>query len=206
MLFDDEPQNLTDEAAEEPTDKDYPEIILEPLHVLDRLCLKWKLYGLTTPAAPPAQEPPMPAAAPSAPPQEPLIPPSAAFGIHRPPTSHPPTGYLRLLGLLSSGSPWECSISLSNMDRHGGLTLGRDPALCEVVLQEPSISRRHVRFEYINGSVVVTDQNSTNGTFINGRRLNMYEERIALADNSILTLGDISLRVEIFATDSIYIS
>lgn len=211
VLFDDEPQNFNEEDAPETPDTNYPEVMLEPLHAMDRLCLKWHLNGLTTPPTPDKEPPaplPMPAAPlppasrpPSAPPQ--MYPPMGAAGL--PPSSRPQSGYLRLLGLLSTGRPWECSLPLADMARTGGITLGRDPSCCEVVLQEPGISRRHAVFERFNGSVTVTDQNSTNGTFLNGRRLTAYDGRVPLQDGSILSLGDVSLRVEIFTPNGAYI-
>lgn len=209
VLFDDEPQSAADDEGGELAEPDYPEILLEPLHVMDRLCLKWGLHGLSIPAPPRDPEPEE-----EAPPPSPLSDASDSsrtpsgsvpMGPGQPSSSRASVGYLRLLGLLSGGSPWECNIQLSTMARQGGIILGRDPACCEVVLQEPSISRRHVVFEYLNDQVVVTDQNSTNGTYVNGHRLGSYHTRVPLADNSVLTLGDISLRVEIFAANNMYL-
>lgn len=226
VLFDDEAAHTAEEEHTEKADQNYPEVMLEPLHVLDALCLKWKLDGLTTPPPPP--EPEAPAAAPalpaSPPAPSPMAPPMgmnaplAPMGMQAPPMmppmgmppALPPSsrqagGYLRLLGILSTGVPWECSLPLADMARQGGLTLGRDPSCCEIVLQEPSISRRHVVFEYLNNRVVVTDQNSTNGTFLNDRRLSLYEARMPLQGGNILKLGDVSLGVEIFAANGTYI-
>lgn len=215
VLFDDEPQNFGDEEQLETPDANYPEVMLEPLHTLDRLCLKWHLTGLTAPpSSASAQEEPAPVA-PAPPPSTPTPaaqPPSTPqrayaqppYAAAPPPSSRPAGGYLRLLGLLSTGRPWECSLPLVDMQRAGGMALGRDPSCCEVLLQEASISRRHAIFEYINGYVVVTDQNSTNGTFLNGRQISSYEGRVPVQDGYILTVGDISLRVEIFAANGNY--
>ncbi|MBV9333325.1 MAG: FHA domain-containing protein [Candidatus Eremiobacteraeota bacterium] len=41
----------------------------------------------------------------------------------------------------------------------------------EIVLRDPEVSRRHARFETQNGVVYVEDLKSSNGTFLNGRRL-----------------------------------
>ncbi|HET6276424.1 MAG TPA: FHA domain-containing protein [Candidatus Cybelea sp.] len=40
-----------------------------------------------------------------------------------------------------------------------------------VVLRDPEVSRRHVRFDGQNGIVYVEDLKSRNGTFLNGRRI-----------------------------------
>jgi hypothetical protein len=41
----------------------------------------------------------------------------------------------------------------------------------EIFLRDPEVSRRHVRFEAQNGVVYIEDLKSSNGTFLNGRRL-----------------------------------
>jgi len=41
----------------------------------------------------------------------------------------------------------------------------------EVFLRDPEVSRRHARFETQNGVVYLEDLKSSNGTFLNGRRL-----------------------------------
>jgi eukaryotic-like serine/threonine-protein kinase len=50
------------------------------------------------------------------------------------------------------------------------LILGRVPG-CDMVINNPRISKRHCRIERINGQIVVTDLHSTNGTFLDSYRL-----------------------------------
>lgn len=50
------------------------------------------------------------------------------------------------------------------------LLLGRVPG-CDMVLNNPRISKRHCRIERVNGQIMVTDLHSTNGTFIGTQRL-----------------------------------
>ncbi len=50
------------------------------------------------------------------------------------------------------------------------LELGRDRGT-EIVLRDPEVSRRHARFEGQDGIVFVEDLKSSNGTFLNGRRV-----------------------------------
>jgi pSer/pThr/pTyr-binding forkhead associated (FHA) protein len=53
----------------------------------------------------------------------------------------------------------------------GRLTLvGRDRA-CEICLDSSRVSRRHCCLAFTNGEVLVRDLGSTNGTRINGRRV-----------------------------------
>ncbi len=51
-----------------------------------------------------------------------------------------------------------------------GGEVGRDPR-CAIVLDDPTVSARHARLEYRDGVWRVTDLGSTNGTFVNGRRV-----------------------------------
>src|SRR5580693_2353253 len=50
------------------------------------------------------------------------------------------------------------------------LVIGRLPE-CAVVLGDTNISRRHAQVAMDDGAVVVSDLGSTNGTFVNGRRI-----------------------------------
>jgi hypothetical protein len=72
------------------------------------------------------------------------------------------------------------------------LTLGKDPGMCQVVFPETltEISGMHCGFTYdaATHSVFVEDKNSTNGTFVNKRRLNKGE-RVRLHNNDIVGLA-----------------
>ncbi len=51
-----------------------------------------------------------------------------------------------------------------------GVTLGRS-SRCDVVLDDPNVSRRHAELRPRGGSWVLTDLGSTNGSSVNGRRI-----------------------------------
>ncbi|HVR45492.1 MAG TPA: FHA domain-containing protein [Candidatus Binatia bacterium] len=57
-----------------------------------------------------------------------------------------------------------------SFDGRPPLELGRDKGT-EIVLRDPEVSRRHARFESQDGVVFVNDLKSSNGTFLNGRRV-----------------------------------
>lgn len=72
--------------------------------------------------------------------------------------------------------------------RGGTATIGRSPEL-EVVVDHPSVSRVHARVTEHDGAWVVRDLGSTNGTFVNGRRI----KQAALADGDRLAVGEVGL-------------
>lgn len=75
-----------------------------------------------------------------------------------------------------------------------GLTIGRHPSLCERVLEDPSVSRRHLRLGLRNGELVAEDVNSLNSTLLDGQKLAPFQA-VVLRDGQTLTLGRIQLRV-----------
>lgn len=57
------------------------------------------------------------------------------------------------------------------------LIVGKMPAQADVVLEESVVSRVHAKLERRQDGYFITDQNSTNGTYVNGERLEAYECR-----------------------------
>ena len=70
--------------------------------------------------------------------------------------------------------------------------VGRDKG-CDVQIDDPSVSRRHVAFERRGGDWLVVDQGSVNGSFLDGKRVG----EAPLRDGQRLRLGSVELRVEI---------
>jgi FHA domain-containing protein/uncharacterized protein DUF1707 len=80
------------------------------------------------------------------------------------------------------------------LDWSGGqreLIVGRHRS-CDVVLSDPSVSRRHARLVFRDGSWVLQDLESTNGTLVNGEPVG----RCALRPGDRLALGDQQLRID----------
>lgn len=75
-----------------------------------------------------------------------------------------------------------------------GVTLGRHPALADHVIDEPSISRRHLRIGLSEGGLTVEDLNSLNGTLLDGTDLPAYKAAV-IGGGRELTLGRIALRL-----------
>jgi serine phosphatase RsbU (regulator of sigma subunit) len=67
--------------------------------------------------------------------------------------------------------------------------IGRDPDL-DVCLRSQAISRRHAQISCVHGDYFVEDLGSTNGTFLNGKRV---ERRMLLAAKDRLRVGEYNL-------------
>lgn len=76
-----------------------------------------------------------------------------------------------------------------------GLTVGRHPALCERVLADESVSRRHFRIGLADGKLFVEDLNSLNGTFLDDRELAPFQPT-PLAPGQEIQAGRVSLTVQ----------
>ena len=72
------------------------------------------------------------------------------------------------------------------------LAIGRSTSN-DVILSDPRISRRHARIESGSGEPILIDLDSTNGTFVDGKRVT---EPQRLAAGSVMTLGNTTLALE----------
>ena len=70
-------------------------------------------------------------------------------------------------------------------------TVGKSP-VCDLVVADPEVSRRHLAVEYRGGTLHIEDLSSTNGTFVNGVRV----LEALLQGGETLRLGSTVLRVE----------
>lgn len=71
------------------------------------------------------------------------------------------------------------------------ILIGRNPK-CDVVINKPMVSAAHCILMREGSKLMVEDNNSTNGTLLNGKPLNHLVE---LKNNDVLTLGDKSVRI-----------
>ena len=74
---------------------------------------------------------------------------------------------------------------------HNRLLIGRHPA-CDVVVGDPSVSRRHAQLTFRDGVWVLRDLASTNGTTVNGERVG----RITLYTGDIIALGNQAIQID----------
>jgi pSer/pThr/pTyr-binding forkhead associated (FHA) protein len=66
------------------------------------------------------------------------------------------------------------------------LTLGRDP-LSDIILDDPEVSRHHAKLLMETGGYAIQDMGSTNGTFVDGKRLT--GEPMTLKPGQVIMLG-----------------
>lgn len=71
----------------------------------------------------------------------------------------------------------------------GGLVIGRQPALVDEVIHEPTVSMRHARVIRQGGRFFIEDLNSREGTWVNGERLVPFTPR-ELRRDAVVQFGD----------------
>jgi FHA domain len=71
------------------------------------------------------------------------------------------------------------------------MMIGRDSD-CNVHIDVPSLSGKHLKVEYKLGVFIATDQQSTNGLIVNGRTV----RRSSLRDGDVLQLGEAIIRID----------
>lgn len=80
-----------------------------------------------------------------------------------------------------------------------GLRIGRVPP-ADVILSDRQVSRAHCRVELDGAALKVVDLGSTNGTFVDGRRV---EKTAALPVGSLLRVGTVALRHQVRSARSL---
>jgi FHA domain/DUF1707 SHOCT-like domain len=94
-----------------------------------------------------------------------------------------------VLGTRRPAVPW-ATLVLSRC-RSGELVVGRGRS-CDLVFGDEAVSRRHARFERVGDQWYVTDLGSTNGTYVDGVRV----ERAPVGIGSRVSLGDAFLDID----------
>lgn len=124
--------------------------------------------------------------------------PSPAATVVQPPAAgqaeSPPDATVRLTVAALQGAP-ALFIDAGTHERRVPLTqpvttLGRELDN-DVVLDDQRVSRYHLRVSLESGEIVIEDLESTNGTYLNGRRV----RRASLHDGDALIIGGVSVRV-----------
>jgi hypothetical protein len=66
-----------------------------------------------------------------------------------------------------------------------GIRIGRESTICEIVLENPKVSRLHAEVVSIDGKVLLIDRNSSNGTYVNDQKI----DKRYLKDGDIIYFG-----------------
>jgi S1-C subfamily serine protease len=66
-----------------------------------------------------------------------------------------------------------------------GIRIGRESTICEIVLENPKVSRLHAEVVSIDGKVLLIDRNSSNGTYVNDQKI----DKRYLQDGDIIYFG-----------------
>jgi hypothetical protein len=109
---------------------------------------------------------------------------------------HLPPGVETLVapnGSNTAASTFLGRLTILNGDRAGqklglggsGIRIGRESTICEIVLENPKVSRLHAEVVSIDGKVLLIDRNSSNGTYVNDQKI----DKRFLKDGDIIYFG-----------------
>jgi DNA-binding NtrC family response regulator len=73
---------------------------------------------------------------------------------------------------------------------NGAVVLGAGLG-CDIVIEDPKVSRRHLQLGFVNRQIEAIDLGSRNGSFCNGQRFT----RLTLEKDATLQLGDVHVRL-----------
>lgn len=122
-------------------------------------------------------------------------PPVPPTPVPTPPPPPPERAVLVLTGFDRAGHSQRIAVPEQGAgEAEGGLVIGSHPALVDCVINDSTVSRRHARVFVAGQACQIEDLNSTNGTFVNGRRPAPFE-RVSIAPGDRVALGAIELQL-----------
>ena len=98
-----------------------------------------------------------------------------------------------LKGSESNGRNISLSLDSSALN-YGNVTIGRDSSVCQLVIDDTSVSREHASFSLSAERLMIKDLGSKNGTWIDGEKVGNQPVTIRLGQT--ITLGKVKLRVD----------
>lgn len=100
----------------------------------------------------------------------------------------------QLSGRDANGQPIRLAIGAAQLTQaKKGLVIGRQHSVSDLIVDDPSVSRRHARLQADAKGVAIVDLNSSNGTKVGGRTIKPYGDPTAVAPGETVTLGDVTL-------------
>lgn len=98
-------------------------------------------------------------------------------------------------GYTPDGQPLRLHLLGSRFADQGyGLTIGRSPGIVDAVLADAHISRRHLRIRWNGKGFEMEDLNSSNGTAVNGERLEPFRGH-TIGAGDVVRIGGLDLLV-----------
>jgi hypothetical protein len=99
----------------------------------------------------------------------------------------------QLKGEYSDGRAIEFKLNSALFER-GPIFVGRDAALCKIVLDDLSASRKHALLELSRDTLKISDLNSTNGTWLDREKIGSTP--ISIRYGQVITIGKVRLKLE----------
>lgn len=75
-----------------------------------------------------------------------------------------------------------------------GVSIGRHPQLAERIIEDPSVSRRHLRVGVVDNTLFVEDLNSLNGTIVDDHEIGCFQPT-AVSPGQTVIIGAVRLTV-----------
>jgi hypothetical protein len=127
----------------------------------------------------------------SPPPPEPTVPQQPAPRRSAVP-SRPSREHTEQMGARPAPSAWLVLRTGRRAGKQFGLqrgknTVGRDPSKADILIEDDTVSGEHARVKFEQGRFYVYDLASTNGTYVNNRKI----QRSLLMDNDTVRFGNI---------------
>jgi len=111
--------------------------------------------------------------------------PTRTVAIVREPTPAPSYGSIKFVSGVLAGQEFEI--------KSDGAFVGRDESLSQIVVSDPRISKRHLWIGVRDGAVMIVDQDSRNGTFVNDPRSErVTETSLNSGDTVIMGESDVA--------------
>ena len=82
--------------------------------------------------------------------------------------------------------------------KQGGNLIGRAPE-CDIVLEQSGISKKHCKIDVLANEIILSDQNSRNGTFVNGVKIRHHR----IEENDKIAFNDLIVEIIEMAQDNL---
>ena len=103
-----------------------------------------------------------------------------------------------LEGVDSSGKRYLLKFHKQALGAPQGVVLGRSPSNAAFIIEHAKVGREHARLYVKEGTLFVQDLSSTNGTWVDGQKVEA-KESAKLSNGATLELGPVRFRVQLIS-------